>query len=142
MRSLPLFLLFVFPLCFPAQVRADLVFQSADLNPGDQYRLVFTTSTTTNATSTDIADYNNHVNSAANATGSLIKDWGLTWSAIASTETVNARLNTSTFTTTPNIPIYLVDGTKIADDYGDFWDLALNAPMNRTELDTLPPGGL
>jgi len=41
---------------------------------GDTFRLVFLTSTTTDATSTDIADYNTFVNTAANLTGSLVKD--------------------------------------------------------------------
>lgn len=141
MRRLSFFLLVVLLLGHTGQSQADLILQPAGLNPGDQYRLVFTTSTTLNATSTDINVYNNHVNSAANAPGALTSGWGLTWSALASTQTADAISNTGTYKGTLGIPIYLVEGTKVADSYADFWDLSLEAPMNRTELDTLPPGG-
>ncbi|MFM7909129.1 MAG: PEP-CTERM sorting domain-containing protein, partial [Microcystis sp.] len=38
--------------------QAALVVLPSGLNPGDQYRLVFVTSGTRNATTTDINDYN------------------------------------------------------------------------------------
>ena len=56
----------------------------AGLAEGDSFRLVFLTSTTTDATSADIAVYNTFVNNAANLSGSLVKDKGWTWYAIGS----------------------------------------------------------
>ncbi len=41
--------------------------QPTGLPEGSQYRIVFVTTTTRNATSTNINDYNNFVNAAANA---------------------------------------------------------------------------
>jgi hypothetical protein len=57
-------------------------------------RFVFVSSATRDATSTDIADYNAFVQNLANA--STLKLGGATWKVLASTETVNAKVNTST----------------------------------------------
>lgn len=87
---------------------------------GDQYRFAFVSSTTRDATSTSIADYNTFVQNAANASSLNLS--GASWKVIASTEAVNARVNTST-TGSGGEAIFLVDGgTKIADNYGDLWD--------------------
>ena len=94
------------------------------LPPGSQYRLVFVTSGTRDATSTNIADYNQFVNNAAQASTNLntaLTTAGLTpsainWTAIGSTATVNARLNTATRSTDPSVPIYRVDGAQVATD--------------------------
>lgn len=87
---------------------------------GDNYRLVFVTSGTRDATSTDIGDYNAFAQSAAD--NSSLGLGGATWNVVASTETVNARVNTSTQGNAGEA-IYLVDGTtKIANNYQDFWN--------------------
>ena len=99
------------------------------LNPGDEYRLAFVTSTTRDATSTDIAVYNAFVTAAANTQAELLA-LGTTWTAIASTFTVDARDNTATnpIEDGAGVPIYLLDGlTKIADNYSDLWDSSLDA---------------
>src|SRR5689334_8868782 len=67
------------------------------LQAGDQYRLVFVTSSVTAATSSDISYYDNFVNNAANASGSLLQPLGATWQAIASTEAVSAADHIGTF---------------------------------------------
>lgn len=64
----------------------------AGLNPGDNYRLVFVTSTTRNATSSNIADYNAFVTSAANLDLGLAA-LGTTWAALATTSTVGVLTN-------------------------------------------------
>ena len=119
------------------ELQAALVFQPADLNAGDEYRLVFTSSTVRDATSADIADYNAHVQAAADA-APVVSTWGLSWTAIASTPTVDAISNTATPVSTPDIPVFLIDGTKVADNYADLWDGSLASPLSRTELDTVP----
>jgi hypothetical protein len=92
------------------------------LSPGDEYRVVFRTSTTIDGTSTDIADYNAFVTGVANSVAEL-SALGTTWTAIASTATIDARDNTGT---DPNVelgvPIYATDGTLIFADNVDMWD--------------------
>ncbi len=104
------------------------------LDPGDQYRLVFVTSMTRDATSTDIADYNAFVTAAANTQQALV-NLGTTWMAIASTDDVDARDNTGTnpFVST-GVPIYLLDGVSlVANDNADLWDAAIANPIMITE---------
>jgi len=118
---------------------------SAAWAAGDQYRLVFVSSTRTNALSGDIAYYNAHVQSAANAAGL----GSVTWNAIASTSaahggtaTVDARDNTSTNVTVDPIGmgIFLIDGsTIIADNYTDLWDNSIDARLDKSEYGTVVP---
>ncbi len=97
------------------------------LNPDDEYRLVFITSQSRNATSGNIADYNTFVTNLAN-TQAALSNLGTTWKAIASTSSIHAKDNTGTnfIVDYPNnigVPIYLLDGiTKIADDNVDLWN--------------------
>lgn len=78
-----------------SESRAVPITQPTGLNPGDQYRLVFATSTTRDATSSNIADYNAFVTGVADSVPELLL-LGTTWTAIASTASVDARDNTST----------------------------------------------
>lgn len=100
-----------------------------DLNVGEKYRLAFVTSTTRNATSASIGDYNTFVLGVANGVTELAA-LGTTWKAIGSTTADDARDNTGT---NPNIsmgvPIYRLDDTRIADDNADLWDAVLLAPI-------------
>jgi PEP-CTERM motif-containing protein len=94
--------------------RADaaLVTVPPSLTTGDTYRLVFVTSTTRDATSTSIADYNTHVSDAANAVPELAA-LGATWKALASTAGTNAIANVGV--SLPSVGIFRFDGTKVAD---------------------------
>lgn len=95
------------------------------LNPGDQYRLVFVTSATRTATSSDINSYNDFVDAIGDTV--VASDW----KAMASTAGVDARDNTGT---NPGIdptgvPIYLLNDTRMANGYSDLWDgFVLSAP--------------
>jgi hypothetical protein len=83
------------------------------LSPGDKYRLAFVTSTTRDATSSDIADYNAFVTAVANTVPALT-ELGTTWTAIGSTAAVDARDNTNTNPgNAEGVPIYLLDGTLL-----------------------------
>lgn len=103
------------------------------LSAGDIYRLVFVTSTTRDATSTDITDYDAHVQDAAdNATisigvGSAIGD--IDWLAIGTTDTVDAidHINVGT------APVYRLDGTKVAVNETDLFDGSILASININE---------
>lgn len=106
-----------------------IIISPPDLNPGDNYRLIFITDGSTNATSSDVATYNSFVAAEAAAITAL-NDLGTTWTAIASTATVDARDNTGTNPSSTGVAIYRLDGTRIADDNADFWDQEIEANIN------------
>jgi hypothetical protein len=125
----------------PAAVQAAPIVDPG-LGTGNQYRLMFRTSVTMDATSSNIADYNAFVTGVANANATLAS-LGSTWMVVGSTTTVDARDNTNTnpFTET-GVPIYLLDGTtKIADNNADLWDGTIDAFVNRNENGDLFTGG-
>jgi hypothetical protein len=86
----------------------------AGVNDGDKFRFLFYTGTKTQATSTDIATYNAFVNTAAG--GATYFGSTVSWHAIGSTASVNARTNVGGFGSA--VPVYLATGTKLADDMG------------------------
>lgn len=121
-----------------ATVSADIIAPDG-LVAGDQYRIAFVTSGTRDATSSDINVYNDFVTSMA-AAGSLtsLLPGSTTWSAIASTPTVNAIDNTGT-SGGGGVPIFLVDGaTIIANDYADLWDETIDSPISQDQDGALP----
>jgi hypothetical protein len=100
------------------------------LSPGNQYRLVFVTDGTIQATSTDINTYNTFVDNEAH-TSTILNDAftnvgidpaSITWKVIGSTASVNAIDNTSTNTGDTSAPIYGLDGKLIAFGNSDLWD--------------------
>ena len=107
--------------------QAAVITMPSGLSHGDQYRIVFVTSTTIAATSSDISTYNAHVTAAAALNPDLAVIEGTveqttTWTAIGSTDSVNARDNTSTTGAGTGIGIYLLNDTAIATSYTDLWD--------------------
>ncbi len=102
---------------------AALMTQPAGLNPGDQYRLIFTTSTTTTATSSDPAYYNTFVSDLANSVPEL-QALGVNWYAFANIGSTTLQANTGIVNDVNNqgVPIYRVDGTIVIDDYYSFWN--------------------
>ena len=107
--------------------QAAVITMPSGLSHGDQYRIVFVTSTTIQATSSDISTYNAHVTAAAALNPDLAVIEGTveqttTWTAIGSTDSVNARDNTSTTGAGTGIGIYLLNDTAIATSYTDLWD--------------------
>ena len=97
---------------------AAIVTLPTGVGPGERYRLVFFTSTSSQAVSTDIADYNAFVSGAA-AADTALNALGTTWSAIASTATVDARDNVSN---AMFVPIYNLVDAKVAFDNADLFD--------------------
>lgn len=103
------------------------------LATGTQYRVAFVTSSTTDATSTSIADYDAFVTGVAN-TQPLLQGLGTNWSAIAAADAdPSARVNTST--TGDGLPIYLLDGTvnQLANNYADLWDGSIDRTLTIDE---------
>ncbi len=105
-----------------------------DLNPGDQYRLAFVTSTITNPFSSDIETYNSYVTGRANTVPELVA-LGTTWKVIGSTAATDARDNTHTnpFLDGVGVPIYMLDDSRLADNNADLWDAALDQHFRVTE---------
>ncbi len=79
------------------------------------------TRTEQNAQSTDIAHYNTIVQTGAKGGHTAITDdMGDQFKVVGSTAAVDARDNTGT--TGAGVPIYWLNGQKVADDYADFYD--------------------
>ena len=108
----------------PPAVSSGSAVAPSGLSVGDKFRLLFLSSTTRDATSSDIADYNTHVQTAAASGHAAIRAFSSSFLAVASTASDDARDNTSTtYTATDTgLPIYWLGGNKAADDYQDFYD--------------------
>ena len=105
-----------------------------DLQPGNQFRLVFVTSTMRDATSGAVANYNAFVSGVAASVPQLAA-LGTQWTAIASTSAIDARDNTGTNpNTSTGFPIYNLGGFRLADDYADLWDGTLLTPVDYNEV--------
>ena len=104
----------------------------AGLNPGDQFRLVFVTSTSRQPNSANIADYDAFVTAAANDVGSVLAPLGLSWTAIGSTDTVNAIDHIHL--PQDNVPIYNLLLSLVAPNEAGLWDGAIDNSISTTEL--------
>ena len=108
-------------------VPVDWALKPADIGVGEQFRLMFATSTFRNARSTNIADYNTFVRTSAAAGLTALHTYANDFTALVSTGSVNARANTLTRATDTDAPVYWVrssvDAThRAADGYADFFD--------------------
>lgn len=103
-------------------VHAETMIPPPGLNDGDQYRLFFMTSGARDATSVDIEDYNEFVQSHVDRSPELAA-LGLEWNAVVSTPTVAARDNTGTNheVDSDGVPVYLVNGTLLASNNVRLW---------------------
>ena len=105
-------------------VPADWSLKPTAVAAGTQFRLLFLSSTTSNASSTDIADYNTFIQTRAAAGHTDIQAYSAGFRVVGCTAAVDARDNTATtYTTTDKgVPIYWLNGAKAADQYEDFYD--------------------
>ena len=115
----------------PTEVPPDWSLIPSGLGPGDSFRLLFVSSTTRNAMSSSIEDYDTHVQNAAADGHADIQAYSAQFEALGSTEAVDARDNTGT--TGTGVPIYYLNGAKVADDYGEFYDGGWDSNLPRTE---------
>ena len=90
------------------------------LGPGDSFRLMFIPSTGIDAAGSSITTYDNHVQSAAAAGHTDIQAYSSAFKMLGSTRVTDARDHTGT--TGVGVPIYWLNGAKIADNYADFYD--------------------
>jgi len=101
-------------------VPEDWALNPADLGKGDTFRLMVLTSTKMHATSSNIADYNEHVQAAVANGHAAIQAHSALFRAVGSTSSVDARDNTGTASGTGE-PIYWLGGGRLADGYTDLW---------------------
>ena len=120
-KSIAAILLLAVAAC-AADSQATPVTVPPGLHQGDHYRLAFVTSTTTDATSNSITNYNSFATTSANSNSQLAA-LGTTWAAIASTTNIDADVNTSTIpNTSPDYPIYNLEGDLVATSNFALWD--------------------
>ena len=112
------------PAAAATEVPSDWSLIPTGLSTGDQFRLLFLSSTKRNASSTDIATYNTFIQGRAAAGHADIQTYSTGFRAVGCTADTDARDNTSTtYTTTDKgVPIYWLNGAKVADQYEDFYD--------------------
>ena len=111
-------------------VAADSPLVPEGMGPGDRFRLLFVTSTTTTAESADIADYNGIAQARAAANSNLAGFSGQ-FRALISTASVNIKDNTAT--TGTGVPVHWLGGEKAADDYADLYDVSWDSVSGLTE---------
>ena len=99
--------------------RSWALIPSSSLKAGDSFRLLFVTSDTRDANSSNIDDYNRFVQNAA-ARNELLKNFSGRFRALASVWGVHAIDNSGTRGT--GVPIYWLESAKAADNYPDFYD--------------------
>ena len=109
------------------------------LRQGDKFRLLFVTSTTLTLSSSNIGTYNTYVQNRAATGHTDIRPYSLQFRVLGSTSAVDARDNTET--TGTGVPIYWLDGEKVADNYADFYDGSWDSQAGTTETGGSPTGG-
>ena len=94
------------------------------ISTGGKFRLLFATSGTRDARSSNIAHYNSFVQGRAAVGQSEIRPFSAKFKVVGSTASVDARDNTATTYTNDDRgeQIWWLSGGKVADDYGDFYD--------------------
>ena len=112
------------------EIPADWPLLPADVAPGEKFRLLFVTTGKRDAESSDIADYNTFVKNAAASGHDDIRRYSSGFRAVASTPDVDARDNSAT--TGTGVKIFWLNGNRIAENYGDFYDGSWDDEANRT----------
>ena len=102
------------------------------LGVGDQFRLIFLSSTKRNADPTSIGTYNTFIQTRAAVGHADIQAYSDGFTAVGCTAAVDARDNTATTFTSSDkgLPIYWLGGPKVADEYEDFYDGSWNNEGN------------
>ncbi len=132
-----------------AKITAGETYIPPELAFGDRYRLLFVGFDELLAASSSLtSDYNSKVQSFSgrSGVGGIVYAVRSLFRALVSTRHADARLNTGTTYTDDDkgVPIYWVNGGKVADDYEDFydgdWDDEIGARNELGELQTVEEG--
>ena len=122
--------LFALPLQAQAQtmVPHDWSLKPSGLGTGDQFRLIFLSSSTRDASSNDIEVYNTFIQNGAATGHADIRTYSSSFKVVGCTSSVDARDNTGT--TGTGVPIYWLGGSQVADNYADFYDGSWDDEVN------------
>ena len=101
---------------------------------GESFRLLFISSNTINANSDNITVYNRFAQEVAARFPYI--NFSEQFRALISTPDVDARDNTNTIG--DGVPIYWLNGDKVADDYPDFYDGGWDSQDGKSEIRTTP----
>ena len=131
------------------RVPVDWPLIPSGLGPGDSFRLLFLTSTKRSATSSDIGHYIAFVHERANNGHSAIQPYGADFRPVISTENpgIDARAVISYFYDQSSdgpgrVPVYWINGAKVADDSADFFDNSWDSHDPRDERGWAVQGSL
>ena len=111
-------------------VAADWALTPSGLSAGDRFRLIFATSGTKNAVASDINEYNTFVQNAAAGGHNAIRAYSTGFRVVGCTTEVDAHDNTATTSSDTAAAVYWLGGTKVADDYEDFYDGSWDDEVN------------
>ena len=111
---------------------------NALVTAGQSFRLLFVTSTKTQATSTSISTYNDIVKTRAATSSCFTTAQANQFRAFISTSATSAKSNTAT--TGTGEPIYWMKGAKVADNYADFFDNTWDSNAAKNESGTSQSG--
>ena len=102
----------------------DWALKPSGLGGGDQFRLMFLTSLGHAGSDTDIEVYNDFVRDRAASGHAAIQAYRAAFNVVGCTASIDARDNIHTTYTSTNkgVPIYWLNGNKVADEYEDFYD--------------------
>ena len=115
-------------LALPLQAQAqtlvphDWSLTPAGLGIGDQFRLLFLSSTKRSGGNTNINTFNDFITGRAAVGHADIQAYSGQFRVVGCTESKNATANTNTRSTDLDAPIYWLGGNKVADNYADFYD--------------------
>ena len=105
--------------------------------PAGRFRLLFVSSTRRNSTSSDVADYNNHVQSAAAGGLADIRGYSSEFAAVVCTADTTVFANTGTSADDTDAPIYWLNPERgrdaVATGYTDFYDGLWGVGQRRNE---------
>ena len=102
------------------EVARDWALVPDGVGPGDSFRLLIQTTNWRDATATDIADYNTFVQDLVAAGHTDIQEYSGDFRVVGCTAAVDAVTNTSM--DGGGVPVYWLNGPKVADNYYDFYD--------------------
>ena len=120
------------------EVFADWSLKPGGVDVGGKFRLLFVTSTALNASTTVMDSYNGIIRDSVAAGHTDIRPYSHLFNALGSTALVDAIDNTKTTHTTTDmgVPIYYLNGAKVADNYSDFYDGTWDSHDPTNELGT------
>ncbi len=107
----------------------DWALKPSGLNPGDEFRLMFVTADTRDATATDIGTYDSFVQASAVGSHSggahkAVRSYASLFSAVGSTSTVDARTHLGmdpNVSADADVAVYWLNGSQAAANNSGFW---------------------